>query len=150
MIRLQVIFSTLESIEKNSNKLLKKTIPLLKSLKDVNSDEFLDIQDEYELVPTQDLIEITQQCALKIISDYERIKKELDIFVNDLLDKGADDDDRFKECPFFGEIWYGDAYDGLSGTNALFELDKDLSKQVKRINLSKIIKDVGVVVEKRG
>lgn len=129
-------------IEKISKKIIKKSLPIMDSLKNEDSnlvdDLMCEIPERYS--SRTDALSDLQNASMTWIIDAEAVLRELPSFIIETEGKFQINEDH-NECPFLCQVWKGDMYDAseIEGLNALRD---DLTKQLSEITSENLFKKV--------
>lgn len=117
----------------------RKALGILKTVKYEGKEIAKDIQEVKPHIDLQTILTMLQNEAIKLSEESEKISEELKVF-NIALANGTDIEK--SGCEILRDVWFGDAYDGLTGYNSLIALKKDLKRQERDTNLEFVIEKV--------
>ena len=139
MENLKSIDTILKEINSICLTIQRKSLSVLKIVKYEGIDIVKDIQKDKPHIDLQTLLTMLQNEAIQLSSESEKISEEVKIF-NISLANGADISK--SGCEILRDVWFGDAYDSLTGYDALVALKRDLKIQSKETNIEAVIQRV--------
>ena len=119
--RLGVILKNLDKYAKN---IIKKLLPLMKDYNAPNSKKITKLATEMNL-PEKDCLDVVKNELLRLMSEAECVKNEMERFCGFILENEIIDVDI---CPFLGRVWFGDIYSGENGLECLERFEEDFCK----------------------
>jgi hypothetical protein len=128
-ISIDQIMGCLSDIKVEASNILKKLEPVMKNIKDSNSDIVVQCIKKYPQYK-DGIHDTMQNITVEWIKDASTVMSEIDNFIK-VTDEGFIF--QMESCPFLAEVWTGDAYD-RHGLEGLKELKIDLTKQFSDIN----------------
>ena len=141
MNRLNELTNTLNIIEKYSRNIISKLIPIMKDLKDPQSDIVEEVLDNVNGAKKEIVLEMLQEICLKLAEDSEKIVIEIEAFSDAIIQGEEAIDEGEEEYPFLMEVWCGDIYE-KDKMGALKELSLDLKDQLSEVDENKIAEQV--------
>lgn len=129
MQNIKELSNALQKLETLSNKILKKSLPIMKDINGNDSEIVNDLLIEIPEMDERTAKKILVEIITNHISDAESVQTEIEKF-SEIVVLGEDEIlDKGENFPFLLEVWQGDAY-GKVGVEALIELIKELECQI--------------------
>ena len=138
MQRLKKLNSVLEEIDKTSRKILKRALPIMKELEDIDSYLVDDYLDKTGGDNREEALERLQNISLQLISDSEIVQKEIVNFSESVIQGEEGLENQSDQFPFLLEVWCGDMY-GESDIDGLRLLSNDLKRQLLDVTDERLI-----------
>jgi len=126
MDQLRLLTKTLNEISKLSTEILTRSLVIMRSLPDKDSDIIEDIFELRQDLKREVIVEAAKEASMDLVSDAEIVRSEIKGFVVKTADGFQLNE---KACPFLAQVWHGDAYD-KSEIEGLQALRDDLKVQL--------------------
>ncbi len=136
---------TLKDIEDLSEKIISKTIDLLKEINDDESEIIEDIVEQIDGTSDEEATEEAQEYLNSLVSDANIVYEGIGEFARAVVRGEAIDK---ISSTFLQKVWYGDMYDD-SHIEGLKRLQSDLQKNLNLLNDDNIISVVTSRLEKK-
>jgi len=121
-----------------SNKNIKKALPLMKELENIDSDMVEEFMESVDEIGKQMALELLQDTVLGLVRDSETVIKEINNFSGSVIQGEEALEEGEEEYPFLMQVWCGDIY-GKEKVDGLRELCQDLKEQQSKLNEESII-----------
>jgi predicted transcriptional regulator len=138
MNKLNNLTSILNIIENTSRDILSKAVPIMKDLKNTDSEMVDEVMEYVKDESTRTVLEVLQNICLDLVEDAEKVVLEIEAFSDAVVQGEEVIEEREEEYLFLMEVWCGDIYEKekLAG---LKELAKELKNQLKEVSENKIV-----------
>ena len=133
MEKLNSLSSILEDISNTSEKIIRKSVPIIKNIFDEKKELMKKLQTESQLTE-KEIYEKLNEISLSLVKDAKIIKNEMEEFIDYIL--GG-----IEPSLFLTQVWLGDVYD-CSGVEALKQLLVDLNSQLENCTIEYIIRGI--------
>jgi hypothetical protein len=136
MEKIGKLIVVLPALKKISNDIIRKTIPIMKSIELENNSYTKEVSKKFPELSTDLILEKMQRVTLDWVGDAEKVKSEIDRFIVETEDGVFKLD--FEMCKFLAEVWNGDTYDKMEidGLQALLD---DLKTQLSEISQENLV-----------
>lgn len=121
-----------------AGEVISATEPIMKIISDNDEDLIGAVIDvSKRTINKSEAVKRLQNASSGMMADALKVQQEIDIFANAIATNLSLED---CECSFFKEVWFGDAYDGKTGIEALNELKSDLRSQYDDIDIEHLVR----------
>ncbi len=137
MEKLNRLVGVVDNLNKICEKIIRKSVPVMKRILNDKEKLIAQFQEQHPNLDEKNIRKQLQEISLSFIADAKVVKRELDPFINNLLDG----EKLSSSEGFFMELWSGDVYE-CEGIDALEELLKDLENQLLNCTLDYVMNKI--------
>lgn len=142
MKRVQNLSKILGNLKTISTKIIENAVPIMKDLKNEDSDLVADVLDELgnsKEYSKDYILSLLQDETLSLVEDAQAVHREMEYFAESVIQGEDALMESEEDYPYLLQVWCGDVYNGTEGVDALQKLYAELKENLGMVTEEEIV-----------